>query len=189
MLPAACSRHGAGEEELEEERLWPSHAGGFLLHIPHREVSGRQLSIVIQHGSRSAHFIFSYVPSKPDYLFISVHLSSFLFAFYTGEFYQIICSGFHHFTSCHLGLLIRSARSVMMSLCFTSSVCRRFLQQCTEHQECLYEVEAPGAWTQRRNIWLNIQLGHYCLSNNVTFHVILQYHQLAPNDPRFDLMH
>ncbi|XP_026222169.1 protein FAM169B isoform X1 [Anabas testudineus] len=41
------------------------------------------------------------------------------------------------------------------------SVCRRFLQQHEEHRERLYEVEAPGGWTQRRNVWLNIQLGHY----------------------------
>ncbi|XP_041795129.1 protein FAM169B isoform X3 [Chelmon rostratus] len=46
------------------------------------------------------------------------------------------------------------------------SVCRRFLQQHEEHRERLYEVEAPGGWTQRRNIWLNIQLGRYSLSIN-----------------------
>ncbi|XP_058501411.1 protein FAM169B-like [Solea solea] len=39
-----------------------------------------------------------------------------------------------------------------------SAVCRTFLQQHHEHRERLYEVEAPGAWSQRRNIWLNIQL-------------------------------
>ncbi|XP_076589519.1 protein FAM169B [Chaetodon auriga] len=41
------------------------------------------------------------------------------------------------------------------------AVCRRFLQQHEEHRERLYEVEAPGGWTQRRNIWLSIQLGRY----------------------------
>ncbi|KAK5867986.1 hypothetical protein PBY51_012435 [Eleginops maclovinus] len=41
------------------------------------------------------------------------------------------------------------------------TVCRSFLQQHKEHQENLYEVEAPGGWTQRRNIWLSIQLGRY----------------------------
>ncbi|XP_018559631.1 protein FAM169B [Lates calcarifer] len=46
-------------------------------------------------------------------------------------------------------------------------VCRRFLQQHKEHRERLYEVEAPGGWNQRRNIWLNIQLGRYSLSINV----------------------
>ncbi|XP_017284359.1 protein FAM169B isoform X2 [Kryptolebias marmoratus] len=40
-------------------------------------------------------------------------------------------------------------------------VVRRFLQQHEEQRERLYEVEAPGGWTQRRNIWLNIQLGRY----------------------------
>ncbi|XP_034051649.1 soluble lamin-associated protein of 75 kDa isoform X2 [Gymnodraco acuticeps] len=40
-------------------------------------------------------------------------------------------------------------------------VCRSFLQQHEEHLESLYEVEAPGGWTQRRNIWLSIQLGRY----------------------------
>ncbi|XP_026167626.1 protein FAM169B isoform X2 [Mastacembelus armatus] len=39
------------------------------------------------------------------------------------------------------------------------AVCRRFLQQHKEHRERLYEVEAPGGWIQRRNIWLIIQLG------------------------------
>ncbi|KAK2841819.1 hypothetical protein Q5P01_012019 [Channa striata] len=41
------------------------------------------------------------------------------------------------------------------------AVCMKFLQQHKEYRERLYEVEAPGAWTQRRNIWLNIQLGRY----------------------------
>ncbi|XP_068579972.1 protein FAM169B isoform X2 [Cebidichthys violaceus] len=43
------------------------------------------------------------------------------------------------------------------------AVCRSFLQQHGEHLEHLYEVEAPGGWTQRRNIWLSIQLGRYSL--------------------------
>ncbi|XP_017284358.1 protein FAM169B isoform X1 [Kryptolebias marmoratus] len=42
-----------------------------------------------------------------------------------------------------------------------AAVVRRFLQQHEEQRERLYEVEAPGGWTQRRNIWLNIQLGRY----------------------------
>ncbi|XP_051239255.1 protein FAM169B isoform X1 [Dicentrarchus labrax] len=46
------------------------------------------------------------------------------------------------------------------------AVCRRFLQQHEEHRERLYEVEAPGGWTQRRNIWLNIRLGRYTLGIN-----------------------
>ncbi|KAM3608888.1 uncharacterized protein V6R79_006321 [Siganus canaliculatus] len=41
------------------------------------------------------------------------------------------------------------------------AVCRRFLQQHEEHRERLYEVEAPGGWSQRRNIWLNMQLGRF----------------------------
>ncbi|XP_028264603.1 protein FAM169B [Parambassis ranga] len=41
------------------------------------------------------------------------------------------------------------------------AVVRRFLKQHEDLRECLYEVEAPGGWTQRRNIWLNIQLGRY----------------------------
>ncbi|KAM4619013.1 protein FAM169B isoform 2-T2 [Polymixia lowei] len=47
------------------------------------------------------------------------------------------------------------------------AVCRRFLQQHGEQREHLYEVEAPGGWAQRRNIWLNIQLGHYSRSKGV----------------------
>ncbi|XP_004086265.2 protein FAM169B isoform X3 [Oryzias latipes] len=46
-----------------------------------------------------------------------------------------------------------------------AAVCRRFLQQQLELRGRLYEVEAPGDWTQRRNIWLNIQLGRYSLHN------------------------
>ncbi|XP_031733844.1 protein FAM169B isoform X3 [Anarrhichthys ocellatus] len=42
-------------------------------------------------------------------------------------------------------------------------VCRSFLLQHKEHLEHLYEVEAPGGWTQRRNIWLSIRLGRYSL--------------------------
>lgn len=52
-LPAACSGHSVGEEELEEERLWLSDAGGFLLHVPLRRVSRSQLSTITQHGGRS----------------------------------------------------------------------------------------------------------------------------------------
>ncbi|TKS72941.1 Protein FAM169B [Collichthys lucidus] len=44
-----------------------------------------------------------------------------------------------------------------------AAVCRRFLQRHEDERERLYEVEAPGSWTQRRNIWLNIQLGRYSL--------------------------
>ncbi|XP_067356693.1 protein FAM169B [Channa argus] len=46
------------------------------------------------------------------------------------------------------------------------AVCVRFLQKHEEYQDCLYEVEAPGGWSQRRNIWLNIQLGRYFLGVN-----------------------
>ncbi|XP_029697774.1 protein FAM169B isoform X2 [Takifugu rubripes] len=49
---------------------------------------------------------------------------------------------------------------------FLRTVCRRFLQQREEYRDRLYEVEAPGSWTQRRNIWLNIQLGCYTLCIN-----------------------
>ncbi|XP_029908617.1 protein FAM169B-like [Myripristis murdjan] len=48
------------------------------------------------------------------------------------------------------------------------AVCKRFLQQHEEHRERLYEVEAPGGWTQRRNIWLSIQLGRYSHSEHDT---------------------
>lgn len=45
------------------------------------------------------------------------------------------------------------------------AVCRKFLQH-EEHRARLYEVEAPGGWTQRRNIWLNIKLGRYAFGIN-----------------------
>ncbi|CAL9697061.1 unnamed protein product [Knipowitschia caucasica] len=41
------------------------------------------------------------------------------------------------------------------------AVCKKFLIQRKEHRDVIYEVEAPGSWIQRRNIWLKIQLGRY----------------------------
>ena len=58
LLPAARPGHGAGEEELQEERLWPSDPGGFLLLVLHRGVSGSQLSYITQYGSRSDEVLF-----------------------------------------------------------------------------------------------------------------------------------
>ncbi|XP_065415293.1 protein FAM169B isoform X1 [Chrysemys picta bellii] len=37
-------------------------------------------------------------------------------------------------------------------------VCQKFLQTYPEEQDRLWEVEAPGDWSQRVNIWLKIQL-------------------------------
>ncbi|XP_069078868.1 protein FAM169B-like isoform X2 [Pleurodeles waltl] len=37
-------------------------------------------------------------------------------------------------------------------------VCQKFLQSHPEEQDRLWEVEAPGDWSQRENIWLQIQL-------------------------------
>ncbi|ELV14158.1 Protein FAM169B [Tupaia chinensis] len=37
-------------------------------------------------------------------------------------------------------------------------VCRQFLSACAEERGRLWEVEPPGAWGQRINIWLKIQL-------------------------------
>ncbi|XP_058521360.1 protein FAM169B isoform X1 [Ochotona princeps] len=37
-------------------------------------------------------------------------------------------------------------------------VCRQFLLVCPEERGRLWEVEAPGAWGQRSNIWLKVQL-------------------------------
>ncbi|KAM6937866.1 protein FAM169B [Xenentodon cancila] len=49
-----------------------------------------------------------------------------------------------------------------------AAVFRKFLQQHEEHRERLYEVEAPGGWTQRRNIWLSIRLSRYALGTRYT---------------------
>ncbi|XP_072554505.1 protein FAM169B isoform X2 [Paramormyrops kingsleyae] len=38
-------------------------------------------------------------------------------------------------------------------------VCRKYLSTHDAEQERLYEVEAPGDWSQRRNVWLTLQLG------------------------------
>lgn len=54
LLPAVCPGHSAGEEQLEEERPRLSHAARFLLLVFHRGVPGSQLSIITQHGGRSA---------------------------------------------------------------------------------------------------------------------------------------
>ncbi|XP_016143296.1 protein FAM169B-like [Sinocyclocheilus grahami] len=37
-------------------------------------------------------------------------------------------------------------------------VCKKYLEIHEDERERLYEVEAPGGWAQRRNVWLNIQL-------------------------------
>ncbi|XP_067161379.1 protein FAM169B-like isoform X1 [Apteryx mantelli] len=39
-----------------------------------------------------------------------------------------------------------------------TSVCQKFLQTYPEEQKRLWEVEAPGDWSQRVNIWLKIQM-------------------------------
>ncbi|KAK1784896.1 hypothetical protein P4O66_018331, partial [Electrophorus voltai] len=38
------------------------------------------------------------------------------------------------------------------------AVCKKYLETHQEQRERLYEVEAPGEWSQRRNVWLNVQL-------------------------------
>lgn len=48
------------------------------------------------------------------------------------------------------------------------AVSKKFLLQHKEHRDVLYEVEAPGGWAQRRNIWLNIQLGRYTHTTSST---------------------
>ncbi|XP_031420270.1 protein FAM169B isoform X2 [Clupea harengus] len=37
-------------------------------------------------------------------------------------------------------------------------VCRKFLEIHQEERDRLYEVESPGDWGQRRNVWLGLQL-------------------------------
>ncbi|XP_018594857.2 protein FAM169B isoform X1 [Scleropages formosus] len=38
-------------------------------------------------------------------------------------------------------------------------VCSKYLIVHESQRDRLYEVEAPGNWSQRRNVWLNLQLG------------------------------
>lgn len=52
-LPVACAGHSLGEEEVEEERLWPPDAGGFLLYVPVRRVYRHQYSDIAKYGGRS----------------------------------------------------------------------------------------------------------------------------------------
>uniref|UniRef100_A0AAY4B2D6 Protein FAM169B n=1 Tax=Denticeps clupeoides TaxID=299321 RepID=A0AAY4B2D6_9TELE len=40
-------------------------------------------------------------------------------------------------------------------------VCRKYLQIHQEQRDRLYEVESPGDWSQRRNVWLKLQLNHH----------------------------
>ncbi|TRY66377.1 hypothetical protein DNTS_003348 [Danionella cerebrum] len=44
-------------------------------------------------------------------------------------------------------------------------VCKKYLENHKEDRERLYEVEAPGEWAQRRNVWLNIQLNYLCVNS------------------------
>uniref|UniRef100_A0A8B9LDJ6 Family with sequence similarity 169 member B n=1 Tax=Astyanax mexicanus TaxID=7994 RepID=A0A8B9LDJ6_ASTMX len=37
-------------------------------------------------------------------------------------------------------------------------VCKKYLETHQDQRERLYEVEAPGDWSQRRNVWLSIRL-------------------------------
>lgn len=62
----------------------------------------------------------------------------------------------------------------MPCLCDMFVVSKKFLLQHKEHRDVLYEVEAPGGWAQRRNIWLNIQLGRYTHSKHLlkTFDIV-----------------
>lgn len=41
---------------------------------------------------------------------------------------------------------------------FFCAVCIKYLETHHEERERLYEVEAPGEWSQRCNVWLSIQL-------------------------------
>ncbi|XP_072551682.1 protein FAM169B isoform X2 [Salminus brasiliensis] len=36
-------------------------------------------------------------------------------------------------------------------------VCKKYLEKHPDQRERLYEVEAPGEWSQRRNVWLSIR--------------------------------
>ncbi|XP_077173443.1 protein FAM169B-like isoform X4 [Paroedura picta] len=45
-------------------------------------------------------------------------------------------------------------------------VCRRFLDTRPEEQARLWEVEAPGDWSQRTSVWLTVQLAQRPLKND-----------------------
>ncbi|XP_060709663.1 protein FAM169B [Hemiscyllium ocellatum] len=44
-------------------------------------------------------------------------------------------------------------------------VCSKYLQTRPQEQARLWEVEAPGDWSQRVNVWLQLQLGEIPLEN------------------------
>lgn len=103
LLPAACPGHSAGEEELEEERLWPSNAEGFVLLVLHRGVSGSQFSTITQHGGRSAKILL--YPDKANifvYLLPNSFPSFFIFAYLEENFvWWFAIFGRRMHVSCH----------------------------------------------------------------------------------------
>ncbi|KAI5620953.1 protein FAM169B isoform X1, partial [Silurus asotus] len=40
------------------------------------------------------------------------------------------------------------------------AVCKKYLEIHQEQRDRLYEVEAPGNWSQRRNVWLRVRVQH-----------------------------
>lgn len=48
--------------------------------------------------------------------------------------------------------------SFLLCASLADTVCRKFLEIHQEERERLYEVESPGDWGQRRNVWLGLQL-------------------------------
>ncbi|KAF4091551.1 hypothetical protein AMELA_G00038190 [Ameiurus melas] len=49
-------------------------------------------------------------------------------------------------------------------------VCKKYLETHQEQRERLYEVEAPGNWSQRRNVWLSILVQHQP-THNASSHI------------------
>ncbi|XP_069481157.1 protein FAM169B-like isoform X2 [Ambystoma mexicanum] len=58
------------------------------------------------------------------------------------------------------------------------SVCQKFLQSYPEERDRLWEVEAPGDWSQRESIWLKIQLRRMSFG--------CEARKPPPKDPRED---
>lgn len=189
QLPTACPGHDAGEEELQEERLRPPDAGGFLLHVLCGEISGNQLTVISQHGSRSAEVLhLTHIHQKlrkmsrkcSEIKYIVLLFSLLRLPPHTGHDWRSDLWSFPK--QCRLLLSLLIAAGVKWSGSPVCSVCRRFLELHEEHRDRLYEVEAPGDWSQRRNIWLSIQLGRYSLSMGLWFrHVSLAVNEISPS--------
>ncbi|XP_053220849.1 protein FAM169B-like isoform X2 [Podarcis raffonei] len=76
-------------------------------------------------------------------------------AFYTVKVKGSLCDGYS--SQCYM-LPVLDTMFVRKKFRRCGVVCQRFLETHPEEQSRLWEVEAPGDWSQRVSIWLKIQM-------------------------------